>query len=190
MSHADPSITVADLVFAGVKRISVGGSIARYAMAAFLKAGREMKDQGCFTFIRTSRRHMECAMLPRHLRGHHDSSRRMKISTRNLQGLADVARLKHLLQSIAMLDAILIPECECRYYSFYAHSGEADNGVHERWLRGEFVALLNSHGAFLKGFAHASPAAAVRTWFAPSALTTVLVISRFRRRSSPQDRVR
>lgn len=51
MSHADPSITAADLAALGVKRISVGGSIARYVMAAFLKAGREMKDNGAFTFI-------------------------------------------------------------------------------------------------------------------------------------------
>ena len=51
MSHADPSITAADLAVLGVKRISVGGSIARYAMAAFLKAGREMRENGTFTFI-------------------------------------------------------------------------------------------------------------------------------------------
>jgi 2-methylisocitrate lyase-like PEP mutase family enzyme len=51
MSHADTSLTVADLAAAGVKRISVGGSIARYVMASFLKAGREMKDEGRFTFI-------------------------------------------------------------------------------------------------------------------------------------------
>ncbi len=52
MSHADPALTVADLSAAGVKRISVGGSIARYAMASLLKAGREMKDNGGFTFVR------------------------------------------------------------------------------------------------------------------------------------------
>ena len=52
MSHADPSIAVHELSAAGVKRISVGGSIARYAMTAFLRAGREMKDTGRFTFIK------------------------------------------------------------------------------------------------------------------------------------------
>ena len=51
MSHADTSIAAADLAAIGVKRISVGGSIARYAMTAFLKAGREMKENGRFTFI-------------------------------------------------------------------------------------------------------------------------------------------
>jgi len=52
MSHADTGITAADLAAVGVKRISVGGSIARYAMSAFLNAGREMKEQGRFTFIK------------------------------------------------------------------------------------------------------------------------------------------
>lgn len=52
MSHADTNITADDLAAAGVKRISVGGSVARYAVAAFLRAGREMKEQGRFTFIK------------------------------------------------------------------------------------------------------------------------------------------
>ena len=34
----------------GVKRISVGGSLARAALGAFLRAGREMRDHGTFTF--------------------------------------------------------------------------------------------------------------------------------------------
>lgn len=52
MSHADTAITADDLAAAGVKRISVGGSMARYALGAFLAAGREMKDSGRFTFVR------------------------------------------------------------------------------------------------------------------------------------------
>jgi len=52
MTHADPNLTVADLAAAGVKRISVGGSLARFAMAAVLKAGREVKEEGRFTFVR------------------------------------------------------------------------------------------------------------------------------------------
>jgi 2-methylisocitrate lyase-like PEP mutase family enzyme len=68
MSHADPSITVADLAAIGVKRISVGGSIARYAMAAFLKAGREMKESGAFTFIRDAApsKHLKAAFADDH----------------------------------------------------------------------------------------------------------------------------
>lgn len=52
MGFADPTLTVDQLSDAGVKRISVGGAMARYALAAFLKSAREMKDQGSFTFVR------------------------------------------------------------------------------------------------------------------------------------------
>ena len=51
MSAADPSITVAQLALAGVKRISVGGALSRLALAAFLKGAREMKEQGSFTYM-------------------------------------------------------------------------------------------------------------------------------------------
>ena len=52
MSAADPAITAAQLAEAGVKRISVGGALSRLALAAFLKAAREMKDSGGFTWVR------------------------------------------------------------------------------------------------------------------------------------------
>ena len=52
MGFADPTLTVDQLSKAGVKRISVGGAMARYALAAFLKSAREMKDHGAFTFVR------------------------------------------------------------------------------------------------------------------------------------------
>jgi 2-methylisocitrate lyase-like PEP mutase family enzyme len=52
MSHGDPSLTLAQLEEAGVKRVSVGGSLNRLALAAFLKGAREMKDQGGFTWMR------------------------------------------------------------------------------------------------------------------------------------------
>jgi len=52
MSAADPSITVAQLAEAGVKRVSVGGALSRLALAAFLKGAREMKEQGAFTYMR------------------------------------------------------------------------------------------------------------------------------------------
>jgi 2-methylisocitrate lyase-like PEP mutase family enzyme len=52
MSAADPSITVAQLTEAGVKRVSVGGALSRLALAAFLKGAREMKEQGAFTYMR------------------------------------------------------------------------------------------------------------------------------------------
>jgi 2-methylisocitrate lyase-like PEP mutase family enzyme len=43
-------LTVANLAAAGVRRISVGSALSRAALTAFLKASREMIDQGTFTF--------------------------------------------------------------------------------------------------------------------------------------------
>jgi 2-methylisocitrate lyase-like PEP mutase family enzyme len=52
MSAADPSLTLARLAEAGVKRISVGGALSRLALAAFLEGAREMKERGGFTWVR------------------------------------------------------------------------------------------------------------------------------------------
>jgi len=52
MTHGDPSLTLAQLAGAGVKRVSVGGSLSRLALAAFLRGAREMADQGGFTWMR------------------------------------------------------------------------------------------------------------------------------------------
>src|SRR5271163_4441404 len=51
MTHADPSITVAQLAEIGVKRISIGGSGSRFALNAFMGAAREMAERGTFTFV-------------------------------------------------------------------------------------------------------------------------------------------
>jgi 2-methylisocitrate lyase-like PEP mutase family enzyme len=42
--------SVDELAAAGVKRISVGGSMARAALGAFIRAAREVKDHGTFTY--------------------------------------------------------------------------------------------------------------------------------------------
>jgi 2-methylisocitrate lyase-like PEP mutase family enzyme len=42
--------TVAELAEAGVKRISLGGSLARTALGALVRAAREMREDGSFTF--------------------------------------------------------------------------------------------------------------------------------------------
>lgn len=52
MGFADPTLTVDQLSAAGVKRISVGGAMSRLALAAILRAAREMKDKGSFTYVR------------------------------------------------------------------------------------------------------------------------------------------
>jgi 2-methylisocitrate lyase-like PEP mutase family enzyme len=52
MGFADPTLTVDQLSAAGVKRISAGGAMSRFALAAFLQCAREMKDRGSFTYVR------------------------------------------------------------------------------------------------------------------------------------------
>lgn len=45
-----PTISVEELQAAGVKRISVGGAFARAALGAFMRAAREVKENGTFNF--------------------------------------------------------------------------------------------------------------------------------------------
>jgi hypothetical protein len=81
----------------------------------------------------------------------------MTISTRHLTLLPDVDRLRTLLQSMAMLDAILSPDWQYRYYSFNAHwSGGEQMGSMRNGSGDDFFALFNASGCFLKGFAHES----------------------------------
>jgi hypothetical protein len=79
----------------------------------------------------------------------------LPISTRDLSGLPDVDGLKRLLQSMAMLDAILSPEWEYRYYSFNAKWSRGEQmGSMRDGCGNDFFALFNQHGCFLKGFHH------------------------------------
>jgi 2-methylisocitrate lyase-like PEP mutase family enzyme len=45
------NFSVADIVKTGAKRISLGAALSRVALGAFLKAAREMKEKGTFTFV-------------------------------------------------------------------------------------------------------------------------------------------
>jgi hypothetical protein len=72
--------------------------------------------------------------------------------------LPEIDVLKELCRSLAMLDAILSPEWEYRYYSF-----------NSKWAAGQMMAsmrngsgddyhvLFNEQGAIIKGFAHQAP---------------------------------
>jgi 2-methylisocitrate lyase-like PEP mutase family enzyme len=53
------TFSVEELAAAGVKRISVGGAFARAALGAFIRAAREVKDKGTFTFAAESVSHAE-----------------------------------------------------------------------------------------------------------------------------------
>jgi 2-methylisocitrate lyase-like PEP mutase family enzyme len=51
--------TMDELAAAGVKRISVGGAFARAALGEFVRAAREVKDKGTFTFATEAIAHGE-----------------------------------------------------------------------------------------------------------------------------------
>lgn len=82
----------------------------------------------------------------------------MTLSTKNLKDLPDIPVLKRLVQSLAMLDAILSPEWEYRYYSFNQawSDGEAmgsmRNGSGDHWF-----AIFCAAGAAIHGLAHEAP---------------------------------
>jgi hypothetical protein len=79
------------------------------------------------------------------------------ISTRDLSALPDVKRFKAVLQSMAMLDAILCPEWQYRYFSFNAHwAADQAMGSMRDGSGDDFFALFNVAGCLLKGFAHES----------------------------------
>jgi hypothetical protein len=69
--------------------------------------------------------------------------------------LPDIASLRRRSQSLAMLDAIVCPEWEYRYYSFNASWSETEsmgsmrNGAGDGWL-----ILFGDFGAAIKGLAH------------------------------------
>ena len=48
------ALGVAELAELGVKRISVGGSLARAALGGFMAAAREIRDSGSFTYVETA----------------------------------------------------------------------------------------------------------------------------------------
>ena len=91
--------------------------------------------------------------------------RPIKISTQNLASLPDIPTLHRLTQSLAMLDAILSPDWEGRYYSFNSRWAEAEMMASMRTGSGdEWFLLFCPSGAIMKGFAHESPMAEGATW--------------------------
>lgn len=55
------TFSVEELAAVGVKRISVGGAFARAALGAFVRAAREVKDKGTFTFAADALPHAEAS---------------------------------------------------------------------------------------------------------------------------------
>ncbi|MEJ7809764.1 MAG: hypothetical protein WKG32_05030 [Gemmatimonadaceae bacterium] len=77
------------------------------------------------------------------------------ISTRDVSGMPDIRSLRRLTRVLAMLDAILSPEWEGRYYSFDAHWARGElmasmrNGQGDGWF-----ALFTAGGVVLHGLDH------------------------------------
>jgi 2-methylisocitrate lyase-like PEP mutase family enzyme len=59
MGLSGRSVSVDELAAAGVRRISVGGSLSRAALGAFIRAAREIKEMGTFTFASDAMPHAE-----------------------------------------------------------------------------------------------------------------------------------
>lgn len=82
----------------------------------------------------------------------------MTLSTKNLKPLPDILELKRLTQSLAMLDAILSPEWEYRYYSF--NQAWSDGGMMASMRNGSgdhWFAIFCAAGAAIHGLAHEAP---------------------------------
>ncbi len=81
----------------------------------------------------------------------------MKISTQNLQQMPAPAKARSMMQSAAMLDAILSPDWESRYFSFNAHWDTSTVMASVRNGAGDdFFATFSEAGAIIKGFDHES----------------------------------
>ena len=80
------------------------------------------------------------------------------ISTRDLSGLPDIDGFVRLTSALAMLDAILSPDWEYRYYSFNSRWGTGEkmasmrNGSGDHWF-----ALIAPYGVALHGLSHEAP---------------------------------
>ncbi|MBN3794661.1 MULTISPECIES: hypothetical protein [Burkholderia] len=82
----------------------------------------------------------------------------MNVSTRDLNALPDIAGLMRLTQSLAILDAVLSPEWEYRYYSFNQAWADGEkmasmrNGSGDQWF-----AIFSAAGAALHGVLRDAP---------------------------------
>lgn len=81
----------------------------------------------------------------------------MPPSTRSLEDLPSIAGLIRLSKALAMLDSILSPEWQYRYYSFNSQwaPGEMMASMRNGSGDGYFI-LFNEQGAAIKGFDHES----------------------------------
>jgi hypothetical protein len=80
------------------------------------------------------------------------------ISTRDLRALPDIDTLRRLMQSLAVLDAVLSPEWEYRLFSFNSKWSKGEQMGSMRNGQGDdLFANFTKVGCLLKGFAHEYP---------------------------------
>lgn len=73
-------------------------------------------------------------------------------------GLPDIVTLRRRCQALAMLDAILSPEWESRYYSFTTSWADGEQIASMRNGSGdEYSIVFTPAGVFIRGFDHESP---------------------------------
>ncbi len=81
----------------------------------------------------------------------------MTPSTSNLSALSDIDSLKKQMQSLAVLDLIISPDWDGRYYSYNSKWSEGEQmGSMRNGCGDEYFALFNDDGCFFKGFDHES----------------------------------
>ncbi len=79
------------------------------------------------------------------------------ISTRNLERMPEPQQLRRLLQSLAVLDAVMSPDWETRYYSYNAAWGDgSEMGSMRDGSGDQFFALFLPAGTGIIGLAHES----------------------------------
>lgn len=79
------------------------------------------------------------------------------LSTRDLTALPDIANLRRIMQSLAILDAILCPEWEYRYFSFDSAWAPGEEMGSMRNGQGDhYFAWFGEVGSWIKGFSHES----------------------------------
>ncbi|MFI6564124.1 hypothetical protein [Streptomyces sp. NPDC050534] len=72
--------------------------------------------------------------------------------------LPTIAELRDLCRSLAMLDAILSPDWESRYYPFNATWAEGEEMASMRNGSGdEYSIVFSAAGVYVRGFGHESP---------------------------------
>ncbi|KOS06932.1 hypothetical protein AM493_13500 [Flavobacterium akiainvivens] len=76
-------------------------------------------------------------------------------SIKNVESLPNAHTLKAICKAISVLDAILSPEWEFRYYSYNSHWDDNEECMHMRNGQGdEMHVLFTSEGVVINGFAH------------------------------------